>query len=588
MIELYYRDIDQRENSMNSLRTKIALIFSAVILIAVVLIGTLSYTSSRKLVVDTLGLQAMSIAEHALGAIDPAVFRTITAESGENDSYIALREELNEIREANGLKYLYTMRAVATDAGTEYRYVVDGMPEGDEDASELGDVEDPENIDEGMLRLFEAGEPQIGELDDTADYGATLSAYLPIKDADGQLVGLLGADFDADRVYDLLERNKRNSIIVGAIIILASLVATLLVAGVLVRPLRKLIRTFAEVAQGRLTVSVETGRKDEIGQLSRAFGQTVEELRRLIRTIQHNASSLNQSAGSLQFHIQETEQFSREMNRSMDEAAAGSQTQLQLSEETTRAIGEVAIGVGRIAAASSDVADLSDTAMQEAEMGASRIDNVVRQMTAIRDSSDMMRETMQRLNVHSQRIGAIADTIAAIASSTNILSLNAGIEASRAGDAGKGFAVVAGEIRKLAAQAAVSSEEIAQTLETVREDTRRAVQAMERNGDEVASGQQIASEAGEAFKTILRDIRRVTGQFADVTSTTEQLASGAEEVAASVQEVSEIARQASLHFDQAMGASRDGAVRIRQIADAVSALHAMAETLNQQVRKFEV
>jgi len=573
---------------MNSLRTKIALIFSAIILIAVVLIGMLSYTSSRKLVVDTLGMQAMSVAEHALGTIDPAVFRTITAESGESDIYFAIREQLNEIRVANGLKYLYTMRAVRTDAGTEYRYVIDGMPEGDEDASALGAAEDPENIDEGMLRLFETGEPQIGELDYTADYGATLSAYLPIKDADGQLAGLLGADLGADRVYDLLERNKRNSMIIGAIIILASLFATLLVAGVLVRPLRRLTRTFAEVAQGRLTVSVESGRKDEIGQLSRAFGQTVEELRLLIRTIQQNAGSLNQSAGGLQRHIQETEQFSREMNRSMDEAAAGSRTQLQLSEETTRAIGEVATGVGRIAASSSDVADLSDTAMREAETGASRIDDVVRQMTAIRDSSDTMRATMQRLNVHSQRIGAIADTIAAIASSTNILALNAGIEASRAGDAGKGFAVVAGEIRKLAAQAAVSSEEIAQTLETVREDTKHALQAMEHNGEEVASGEQIAAEAGAAFKTILRDIRRVTGQFADVTSTTEQLASGAEEVAASVQEVSEIARQASLHFDQATGASRDGAERIRQIADAVGALQAMAETLNKQVRKFEV
>src|SRR5690606_30770912 len=106
---------------------------------------------------------------------------------------------------------------------------------------------------------------------------------------------------------------------------------------------------------------------------------------------------------------------------------------------------------------------------------------------------------------HSQRIGVIADTIAGIASSTNILSLNAGIEASRAGDAGKGFAVVAGEIRKLAAQAATSSEEIALTLETVREDTRRALHAMERNGEEVSSGEQIAAQAGEAFKTILRD-----------------------------------------------------------------------------------
>src|SRR5690606_31299285 len=108
-----------------------------------------------------------------------------------------IRGKLNEIRVANGLKYLYTMRAVQTDAGTEYRYVIDGMPEGDEEASALGDAEDPENIDDGMLRLFETGEPQVGELDYTEDYGATLSAYLPIRGEDGSLIGMLGADLDA-------------------------------------------------------------------------------------------------------------------------------------------------------------------------------------------------------------------------------------------------------------------------------------------------------------------------------------------------------------------------------------------------------
>jgi methyl-accepting chemotaxis protein len=578
----------QKEKTMNSLRTQMALIFAAILLVGTVLISLTSYANSRQLVVDTMGRQAMNIAEHARSVIDPVVFQSIVPEAGETEAYFALREKLNEIRETNGLKYLYTMRVVEEDGVPAYQYVVDGMPPDSDEASALGDIEDESNIDDSMAELFRTGEPQVGALDYTEEYGATLSAYLPIVDASGAVIGLVGADFDADDVYALLEKNKWNSVLIGVIVMLGSFAVIFIVANLLVRPLRSLIRSLGEVARGNLQVSVATTRKDEIGQLSVAFQQTVDELGRLIHTIQSNANVLNRSASDLHAHVQEAERSSREMNRSMEEIAAGSQTQLQLSVDTSRSIADVAGGVNRIAAASAEVAGISETTMREAEKGSAHIESVINQMSAIQETSETMRQMIDRLNAHSERIGEIADTIAAIASSTNILSLNAGIEASRAGESGKGFAVVAVEIRKLAAQASASSEQIAQTIETVRKDTRDAALSMERNLEEVEAGRRLAAEAGQAFQAILAAIRRTVSQFAEVSTTSEQLAAGAEKVSVTVNEVAEIAKQAAHHFEMAAGASMEEANRIGQIVQAIQDLKQMAVALEEHVKKFQV
>jgi len=568
------------------LQTKLTVLLFAVVFAAVALVGGIFYMNSTKLVNEMLGEQAMQIAEKARGAIDPAVLAAIVEAGEESEAYYAMRAELNDMREAYGLKYLYTMRAVETDGGLVYEYGVDGQPEGSEDASALGEAEaEPDN---GLIALFETGKPQKGTLTQTDAYGALLTTYVPLHDGSGKLIGTMGADFDADRIYALQSSNVRDMLWIAAGLLLVSLIVAYAIALLLTRPLKRLTRQVELAGQGDLTVTVDLTRKDEIGSLAQAFNQTMDSLRQFIGVMQRGVKQLEQSAAMLQNSSGESRASSERIASAMKEAAAGAEVQLERSVESSKSLEDVAAGVGRIAEASGEVAVSSGQSREQAEKGNAYMDSVVGQMHTIRSSNEQLREVVAAMNTHSQQIDQVVVTIAAIASQTNILALNAGIEAARAGEHGRGFAIVAGEIRKLAEQTASSSERITEMLGAVQDETNRAVGMMEGAVNEVQAGEQLALQAGSSFAVILSEIRKVDEQIAEVSSASEELAASTEEVSASVSEAAEIVNRSAAHFAGVAEASQDQLDRVAGMNGEAETLHRMAGELSELIRRFKV
>src|SRR5690606_8481457 len=147
--------------------------------------------------------QARLVAESAAKTIDTAAYAELSPDGGETGYYNELRAKLNEFREANGLKYLYTLAQGEENGETFYYYMVDGAPAdvAEDDFSPIGSRED--NGYPGMIESFATGKPVIGELTNDDDYGATITAYVPIQDESGALLGVIGADFDATNVFAL-------------------------------------------------------------------------------------------------------------------------------------------------------------------------------------------------------------------------------------------------------------------------------------------------------------------------------------------------------------------------------------------------
>jgi methyl-accepting chemotaxis protein len=568
------------------LQTRFTILLFAVVLIAMALIGGIFYMNSTKLVNEMLGEQALQIAERTRTMIDPAELEAIMVNGEENEAYHAMRATLDEAREAYGLKYLYTMRAVETNGELSYEYVVDGQPEGSEDASALGEVEpEPDN---GLVALFETGKPQKGTLTYTEAYGPLLTTYVPVHDAEGKLIGAVGADYNADRIYALQESNMRNMLLIAAALLVAALVAAYGLAMLLTRPLKQLTKQVELAGQGDLTVTVDLSRKDEIGVLANAFHQTMDSLRQFIGVMQRNVKQLEHSVRLLQDSSSESKTRSERIATAMQEAAAGAEIQIQRSNESSKSLEDVAAGVGRIAEASGEVAESSSQSREEAEKGSAYVQNVVNQMLTIRGSNEQLRQVVAAMNAHSQAIDQVVVTIAAIASQTNILALNAGIEAARAGEHGRGFSIVASEIRKLAEQTAASSEQITSMIGSVQEETNRAVKMMEDAVTEVQQGEELAVRAGSAFDVILAEIRKVDEQIAEVSSASEELAASTEEVSASVAEATDIVNQSAAHYAGVAEATQVQLDRVAGINAEAETLQRMAGELSELIRRFKV
>jgi methyl-accepting chemotaxis protein len=581
------RDLDTgREGyGLKSLQTRIVLFFSVLMLIAGSVLSYTVYTSSAELIKKSLGDQAKTIAAQAAGKIDTAAFRSMRADS---DAYKQLRLLLNDMKETNGLKYLYTMTVREQNGQMEYVYAVDGAPlDAKEDVSEFGQVEKEPYAE--LARAFTEKQEQVGELTNDDSYGATVTAYVPIIDpATGDMLGVVGADFDATAVYERLQENSRYMVWVTGVILLAAVLATWLLARILLGPLKRLTAASRLVQAGDLTVRVETSRSDEIGVLSRAFQQMVGELSAMIRSIRDNAVRLNEATVQLNDHTERTSESGRRMTQSIREVASGASVQVQRSAETAKSVEEVSDGVQRIAESSSVAAEASLIAADQARLGNTRAERAMEQMTFIAETSESNVEDMKRLEQRTAEIGQIVVAIADISSQTNLLALNAAIEAARAGEHGRGFAVVADQVRKLASQAEESSRHISQLVDTIAEETSRVAGSIRAGSKEVLDGLEAVRQADAAFRAILSEVERVAAQVQDVSAVSEEIATGSEQVSAAIDEMAVISQEAAKHYRSAADYSETQQSSIEQLKRSTGSLQEMAAELNVTIRKFKV
>jgi len=570
---------------LKSLQTRIVLFFSVLMLIAGSVLSYTVYTSSAELIKKSLGDQAKTIAAQAAGKIDTAAFRIMRADS---DAYKQLRLLLNDMKETNGLKYLYTMTVREQNGLTEYVYAVDGAPlDAKEDVSEFGQVEKEPYVE--LARAFAEKKEQVGELTNDETYGATVTAYVPILDpSTGDMLGIVGADFDATAVYERLQENSRYMVWVTGVILLAAVLATWLLARILLGPLKRLTAASRLVQAGDLTVRVETLRSDEIGVLSRAFQQMVGELSAMIRSIRDNAVRLNEATVQLNDHTERTSESGRRMTQSIREVASGASVQVQRSAETAKSVEEVSDGVQRIAESSSVAAEASLIAADQARLGNTRAERAMEQMTYIAETSESNVEDMKRLEQRTAEIGQIVVAIADISSQTNLLALNAAIEAARAGEHGRGFAVVADQVRKLASQAEESSRHISQLVDTIAEETSRVAGSIRAGSKEVLDGLEAVRQADAAFRAILSEVERVAAQVQDVSAVSEEIAAGSEQVSAAIDEMAVISQLAAKHYRSAADYSETQQSSIEQLKRSTGSLQEMAAELNVTIRKFKV
>jgi len=378
-------------------------------------------------------------------------------------------------------------------------------------------------------------------------------------------------------------------LVVGIISILVGIAISLVIGRIISRPVIELANSALKMAEGDLSVKpIKVKNKDEIGDLVSSFNLMAQNLRMVIEKVSINSSQTAASAEELTASAEQTARATEQIATSIQVIASGAETQVDSANDSSTAMNEMTIGIQQIAETSSSVSESAIETSLEANLGNESLQKMIDQMNTINDAVADSALGVKQLGELSKEIGNIIGVITGIADQTNLLALNAAIEAARAGEHGKGFAVVADEVRKLAEQSKESADQIAGLITRIQVETIEAVQAMEVGTTEVATGRLIVDETGKRFEKILVSIEQVTAQIQEVTAISEEMSASTEEVSASIGEMANIAQHSAENTQDVASASEEQLASMEEIAASATILSKMAENLQETVQQFKL
>ncbi|RON96151.1 methyl-accepting chemotaxis protein [Pseudomonas fluorescens] len=388
--------------------------------------------------------------------------------------------------------------------------------------------------------------------DGTDQMGEQLNKLIAMNAADAKT-----ASIQAGQYYD--------SAITGIIIVAVfAAVATVLLAWLLTRsivtPLNRAVQAAQTIADGNLTKVIEIDGKDEATQLLQALATMQSNLRKTIEQIAGSATQLGAAAEELSAVTEEASRGLQQQNNEIEQAATA-------VNEMTAAVEEVA----RNAVSTSEASNQSTHAAREGR------DQVVKTVDAIQTMTHDVQNTanmIEGLAAQGRDIGKVLDVIRAIAEQTNLLALNAAIEAARAGEAGRGFAVVADEVRALAHRTAQSTQEIEKMVAGIQNGTGEAVSSMQQSNQRTQTTLEMARAAGVALEQITQSIHQINERNLVIASASEEQAQVSREVDRNLVNIRDLATQSAAGANQTSAATHE--------------LSRLAVDLNAMVARFVI
>ncbi len=495
-----------------SIRVKILFPASVLVLLVCVILGISSYRSINAGMVEMGVEEAEMAAKIAVSVADGDLVGKLTPGCEDTEEYQTLLTSLRAIQNEFGIAYLYTLY---TD-GSQVYYGVDT------DTSELqakvGNVF--EKSYQEMANTF-AGESYVQDYIEDTGYGDVITVYMPIKNSAGEIVGVIGSDYDAANIVERLNAITRQVIVMAAICLIAAIAVLSIIVGRTVKGLQMVNRKIYDLvhSEGDLTQKLEITSGDEMELIANNVNKLLEHIRGIMLNIAGNSVQLNNSSKTVVQNLSSAEINITDVSATMEEMSAAMEETSASLNQINESIGKVYQAIGNISENANSGRESSGEIMgKAADIYEKAVEEQKEAKVLAQDMAVAVNEKIEKSKA-VEEISLLTANIINITEQTNLLALNASIEAARAGEAGKGFAVVADEIGKLAMNSAETAAQIqrvsAEVVGAVNELAQKA-EAMLTFLDETAmNGYEKLLETSGSYQEDVGNMSRMMQEFAD-------------------------------------------------------------------------
>ena len=383
--------------------------------------------------------------------------------------------------------------------------------------------------------------------------------------------------------------SKQLLVVVSIIGMLAAIVLAVRITLQITRPLQRLTDATQVIATGDLRAEdVHVKTKDEIHHLATAFNDMKHNLSKLVSSVSTNVSNTTAATEELAASTDEITIATRDMTARVEQVAMNSRQAAAMADECAIATDESAERINLIAQSAQSLQTSAMSMQHMATEGSETLLTTEQQMAVIQQSSHETREKIKQLSVQSAEIESITKVITDITEQTNLLALNAAIEAARAGEHGKGFAVVADEVRKLAEESKNSASKIVDLTSLIQRDTRDVEESVDITVQNVDQGVTYVQNAQTSFNSIFNSITTMTGQIQEVSAASEQISATTEQVAASVRDMAQLVTNGADETGVVLAATEEQTATMEEINAVAKSLSDDAMQIHEEVNKFRV
>lgn len=442
------------------------------------------------------------------------------------------------------------------------------------------------------------------------------TAYTPIKDSTGKIIGMWFVGVPKSFIDKLILNTILGVSGVGFVIILIGIVAAVIVARYFEVPILAMMKAMKSAEDGHLDIDVDIKSKDEIGILAKSFTNMMTKYRTFFGDVQGAVEQVKSTSDTLRSvsttsvaefqqvvdsikqlaatndeenaSAKETFLVTEQLEQAIEQIAKGAQEQAQNVSQTSELVTGMAEEMEQVAASAKDVDTAVQNTEQVAEQGKTSVEKTIEGMNMIKTTVYQSAEHIKKLGEHSQHIGEIVEIIDDIAEQTNLLALNAAIEAARAGEHGKGFAVVADEVRKLAERSGKATKEITDLINTIQQLTGKAVSDMEMGTKEVEHGSELADEAGTALNEILRTVAAVKKQIQSITGVTENITASSSKVVSATSNIAAITEENGAATQEMAASSSEATKSVLKISRNIEEAAGMTRQVNSSMEKMSL